>query len=98
MVELAPERAAGALDFLEVGDETVRRARMAAQPDLDPERMAMHAAILVAVRHAAEAVRRVEAELVADFHLGGHRPLARVFSHGIPISLCICRESRQRGR
>ncbi len=99
MIKLAAQRKTGALDLFQVGDESVRRSRHAAQHDLDAKGVAVHAAIFVSARHAPEAVRGVEPELVADFHHGrGRGPLARAGSHGMPISLWICSESRQRGR
>src|SRR5262249_24888357 len=100
VIELAAQGEASFLQPREVGDEAVRRARDAADHDLGLEGMTVHAAVLVTARHTLETMGRIEAERVADFHCrhGPGGPPARAALHGMPISLWIWSESRQRGR
>ena len=84
----------------EVRNESVRGMRRAAYRHLDPERMAMQAAVLVPARQPREAVGGVEAECVADLEMTRFRRLAwfaGTWCHGMPISLWVCSDRRQRG-
>ena len=87
MIEGAPNFRARFLELRKVDDETCSPIRFAADGDLHLERVAMHAVIRVPGRKVGEVVRGVEAESIRKLH-------AR---HGMPISLCVCRLSRQRG-
>jgi hypothetical protein len=50
----------------EIRDEPVRRLCRAEHCYFDPERMTVESAVLVPARHAREAMRGVESELVTD--------------------------------
>ena len=100
MIETAVNSLARGFQPGEVRDEAVRRKRLATHRHLDPERMAMQAAVLVSARQPRETVGGVEPECVADLEMRRFRRLAwfaGTWCHGMPISLWVCSDRRQRG-
>ena len=66
MIELAAQASAARLDLGEVGEEAGARIDRAAQHDARGERMAVQAALAVALGRAREMMRGVEAEFLVE--------------------------------
>ena len=86
MVERVARVVERALQQAEVHQHAGRLVGHAADRHLGAVRMAVDAPAWVGVDCPLERVRGVEAEL-----------FGKLEHHGIPISLCVCRLSRQRG-
>lgn len=68
MIQLLKQGRESGLDVGEVTDPTKRRLDRSAQMNLDLERMPVKTRTFMALRYVGQAMRRLDAKLLEDFH------------------------------